>query len=566
MFNFNNNTNNAAAAAATANDQIQAGVERSKRFALITTGLVIYGGEAALSESVTSRQLTQQAKADCAKQAVKIGSVARAFLVEPLEKLENVRKDVNQLLEDNGARVPGLDGTFFVPVEKMKKVLTELNQYKAKFDNIISSIVAGYDGIVAETVSKLSAEIADDEVRKDAIARIPSKDEFEGRNCFSIQVFAVQAPSEGDEELAKLLEGSMATSIVTAEDAFKARLYAPFVEMAKNCSRKNYANVLGRKMSALKKALTSVEKQQSNLRLIFRSGDDAALLEKAFALLKEVDAHFLHEHPLANVKCLESWIVKKFWRVAEIFSGEKELRAFLDSGESLWADGFDLSNKKDMVAILNGAAPAPAAGEEGKDEEPRELDLFDQPASSEAKPEEAVKDGAKAEADAPAKDAEANAGVPCLADLLKAGAEERKLEEAAAWRAKALEEAQATAAASAAEAPDEAQADAQAEAPAKAEPEKAPADASNVDFSDPDQAAEFLSRNFADLSEVPDGMFAAGSGTETESAKTAEAEPEKAAADAAREVMESVSASSAKHEEEKPSRGFTVIFSDEPLF
>lgn len=330
----NVNTNNNAAFAATAEAQIKAGVEKAQRLAIVTTGLVIYGGEAALSQGSTYRQLTQKAKADCAKEAVKAGTTARALLSEPLERLEGIRKDVNALLERNGARVGCLDGTFFIPIPRMKRVLMELNKLKSLFDGEIRSIVANYGDIVSQTRDELERKIEDKEVLKDALTRIPVKAEFEKRNSFSIQVFTIALPKGGeDEELDKLLKGSAATSVVSAEEAFKARLFGPFVEMAKNCSRKNYAGILGRKMAALKKAIDAVKAQVPNLKLVFREGDDAELLGKACSLIGEIEDHFLHEHPLANVKCLEDWIVRKFWKVAEIFSGEKELRAFLASGD-----------------------------------------------------------------------------------------------------------------------------------------------------------------------------------------------------------------------------------------
>lgn len=173
-----NNTNTAAPAAnaafaATAEAQIKAGVEKAQRLAIVTTGLVIYGGEAALSQGSTYRQLTQKAKADCAKEAVKAGTTARAFLSEPLERLEGIRKDVNALLEKNGARVGCLDGTFFIPIQRMKGVLVELNKLKSKFDDEIHAIVANYGDIVDQTREELEKKIEDKEVLKDALTRIP---------------------------------------------------------------------------------------------------------------------------------------------------------------------------------------------------------------------------------------------------------------------------------------------------------------------------------------------------------------------------------------------------------
>ncbi len=574
------NVNTNAAFAATAEAQIKAGIEKSKRLAIVTTGLVIYGGEAALSQGTTYRQLTQKAKADCANESVKVGTTARSFLSEPLQRLEGIRKDVNALLEKNGARAGSLDGTFFIPIQRMKEVLVELNKLKSLFDDEIHAIVANYGDIVDQTRAELEQKIEDKEVLNDALTRIPGKAEFEKRNSFSIQVFTIALPKEGeDEELDKLLKGSAATSVVSAEEAFKARLFGPFIEMSRNCSRKNYANILGRKMGALKKAIDAVKAQMPNLRLVFREGGDAELLGKAFSLIGEIEAHFLHEHPLANVKCLEGWIVKKFWKVAEIFSGEKELRAFLASGESLWGDGFDLSNKRGMVAILNGApAPVPAAKPETEAEEEKEghsLDLFD-PEPAEAAPVAESANAAK------------------LAELLKAGAEERKLEEAAAWRAKALEEAQCAAPAATvvgdgemAELAVKSEAEpvkAPAEDGTEAEPVKAPAeeepaaaaparveeeaDASGIDFSDPEKAADFLSRNFSQMREVPDGMFKACSADEAEQqepAMQADAEPETVKSSG--EVAEAVeSHSAAFHEESRVNRGFSGVISDTPLF
>ena len=590
----NVNTNNNAAFAATAEAQIKAGVEKAQRLAIVTTGLVIYGGEAALSQGSTYRQLTQKAKADCAKEAVKAGTTARAFLSEPLERLEGIRKDVNALLEKNGARVGCLDGTFFIPIPRMKRVLMELNKLKSLFDGEIRSIVANYGDIVSQTRDELEKKIEDKEVLKDALTRIPGKTEFEKRNSFSIQVFTIALPKGGeDEELDKLLKGSAATSVVSAEEAFKARLFGPFVEMAKNCSRKNYAGILGRKMAALKKAIDAVKAQVPNLKLVFREGDDAELLGKACNLINEVEAHFLHEHPLANVKTLEPWIVKKFWKVAEIFSGEKELRDFLASGEDLWADGFDLSNKRGMVAILNGApAPVPAAKPETEaEEEGHSLDLFD-PEPAAPAPAPAREPGEAAEAAPVAESADADAR---LAELLKACADERKLEEAAAQRAKALEEAQCAAPAATvvgdgdavelkAVEPEAEPVKAPAEGGTEAEPVKAPAeeepasaapakveeeaDASGIDFSDPEKAADFLSRNFSEMREVPDGMFKASSADEAEQhlpALQADAEPETVKSSG--EVAEAVeSHSAAFHEESCVNRGFSGVISDTPLF
>lgn len=577
----NVNTNNNAAFAATAEAQIKAGVEKAQRLAIVTTGLVIYGGEAALSQGSTYRQLTQKAKADCAKEAVKAGTTARAFLSEPLERLEGIRKDVNALLERNGARVGCLDGTFFIPIPRMKRVLMELNKLKSLFDGEIRSIVANYGDIVSQTRDELERKIEDKEVLKDALTRIPVKAEFEKRNSFSIQVFTIALPKGGeDEELDKLLKGSAATSVVSAEEAFKARLFGPFVEMAKNCSRKNYAGILGRKMAALKKAIDAVKAQVPNLKLVFREGDDAELLGKACSLIGEIEDHFLHEHPLANVKCLEDWIVRKFWKVAEIFSGEKELRAFLASGEDLWSDGFNLSNKRGMVAILNGApAPVPVAKPETEAEEEKEghsLDLFD-PEPAAPAPAPAREPGEAVEA-APVAE---SANAAKLAELLKAGAEERKLEEAAAWRAKALEEAQCAAPAATVVGDGEmaelavkseaepvkapAEEEPAAAAPAKVEEE---ADASGIDFSDPEKAADFLSRNFSEMREVPDGMFKATSADEAEQqepALQADAEPETVKSSG--EVAEAVeSHSAAFHEESRVNRGFSGVISDTPLF
>lgn len=585
-----NNINAINTAADAARDQITRAVERSKRFALVTTGLVIYGGEAALRKESTERQLTDAARKDCARAALKVGTTARSFLEEPLQRLENIRKDVNGLLEANGARAGQLDGTFFVPIERLKAVLTKLNELKGSFDKVIGEITSGYGSIVDETKAKLEAEISDEEVLKDALARIPTKEEFLGRNQFAIQVFSVTAGGE-DAELAALLSGSAATSVFSAEKAFKARLFGPFIEMSKNCSRKNYANILGRKIAALRKAIDAVKAQIPNLKLVFREGDDAELLSKAFNLINEVEDHFLHEHPLANVKCLEDWIVRKFWKVAEIFSGEKELRDFLASGASLWDDGFDLSNKRDMVAILNGApAPVPAAKpEKDAEEEGHSLDLFDpEPAAPAQAP--AREPGESAEA-APVAE---SANAAKLAELLKAGAEERKLEEAAAWRAKALEEAQCAAPAATvvgdgemAELAVKSEAEpvkAPAEDGTEAEPVKAPAeeepaasaparveeeaDASGIDFSDPEKAADFLSRNFSQMREVPDGMFKACSADEAEQqepAMQADAEPETVKSSG--EVAEAVeSHSAAFHEESRVNRGFSGVISDTPLF
>lgn len=401
-------SNNAANAASS---MIAAAAKVSKDFSLITVLLTVMGTESKLGRGVSEKQLSDTARSDIGTQVVKVSASARTFAKAPMDSLESIRSDITALLEGAGVKVPGLNGTYFVPNKALKKALTDLQSLKGGFEKVKADLLADYARYRAETEADL-AKIADPDLRAAALAKVPTKEDVEERTSLSIQVFAVATPdTTSDPELQQALAATQNTTVLSAAGVTWERLTKPFKALLQNAggsANKHYRLLMRNAVAASMKSKVAAE--------TFFGGTEDGKALKAFELvLAEVSAKFVGNGQSVHPE-LSSLVKDKFWEVAQALSSEGSVKQYLQDVANgkragLFADGFNILAQASMLEEVRrgrDGASAPEMGD-GKAKTFVEDDLF---ANVDLTPAPVAADGAE------------DAGVPAVPDAPASAAPE----------------------------------------------------------------------------------------------------------------------------------------------
>lgn len=313
---------------ATAEELIAQGYAKSKEFSLIFTGLSVISDTASL-KSIDANG------ADAGKYSL---SAKIKLLKEQNSELSSIKKKVEAIFSKNGVRVDKQPGCYLVPNVLLKDILKELLTLKSDFDREVDSIVANYDTIKNELEQTYNA-IEDDDVRKQALAKIPTAEQFRERNTFMPNPFPAQGLEDADEELQKLVAQAKAQKAQSVANSFLDKIFNPFKEILVDIdcavrTKSNYkSDELGKKRTSMRNAIESVMDSKTCLKMVFRQGEKYHdLVESAFNILEQVSDRFTSTSKYPNPEkgsAAEKEAVKVFYNVANTFKSLKDFEEFL---------------------------------------------------------------------------------------------------------------------------------------------------------------------------------------------------------------------------------------------
>lgn len=313
---------------ATAEELIAQGYAKSKEFSLVFTGLSVISDTASL-KSIDANG------ADAGKYSL---SAKIKLLKEQNAELTSIKKQVEAIFAKNGVRVDKQPGCYLVPNVMLKDILKELLALKDNFDKEVESIVANYDTIKADLENTFNG-ITDDEVRNQALAKIPTAEQFRERNTFMPNPFPAQGLEDADEELQKLVAQAKAQKAQSVAKSFLDKIFNPFKEILVDIdcavrTKSNYkSDELGKKRTSMRNAIESVMDSKTCLKMVFRQGEKYHdLVESAFNILEQVSDRFTSTSKYPNPEkgsAAEKEAVKVFYNVANTFKSLKDFEEFL---------------------------------------------------------------------------------------------------------------------------------------------------------------------------------------------------------------------------------------------
>ena len=311
-----------------AEELIAQGYAKSKEFSLIFTGLSVISDTASL-KSIDANG------ADAGKYSL---SAKIKLLKEQNAELTSIKKQVEAIFAKNGVRVDKQPGCYLVPNVLLKDILKELLALKDNFDKEVVSIVANYDTIKADLENTFNG-ITDDEVRNQALAKIPTAEQFRERNTFMPNPFPAQGLEDADEELQKLVAQAKAQKAQSVAKSFLDKIFNPFKEILVDIdcavrTKSNYkSDELGKKRTSMRNAIESVMDSKTCLKMVFRQGEKYHdLVESAFNILEQVSDRFTSTSKYPNPEkgsAAEKEAVKVFYNVANTFKSLKDFEEFL---------------------------------------------------------------------------------------------------------------------------------------------------------------------------------------------------------------------------------------------
>lgn len=311
-----------------AEELIAQGYAKSKEFSLIFTGLSVISDTASL-KSIDANG------ADAGKYSL---SAKIKLLKEQNAELTSIKKQVEAIFAKNGVRVDKQPGCYLVPNCLLKDILKELLTLKDNFDKEVDSIVANYDTIKNELEQTYNA-IEDDDVRKQALAKIPTAEQFRERNTFMPNPFPAQGLEDADEELQKLVAQAKAQKAQSVAKSFLDKIFNPFHEILVDIdcavrTKSNYkSDELGKKRTSMRNAIDAVMDSKTCLKMVFRAGEKYhSLVESAFNILEQVSDRFTSTPKYPNPEkgsASEKEAVKVFYAVANTFKSLKDFEEFL---------------------------------------------------------------------------------------------------------------------------------------------------------------------------------------------------------------------------------------------
>lgn len=311
-----------------AEELIAQGYAKSKEFSLIFTGLSVISDTASL-KSIDANG------ADAGKYSL---SAKIKLLKEQNAELTSIKKQVEAIFAKNGVRVDKQPGCYLVPNVMLKDILKELLTLKGDFDKEVDGIVANYDTIKAELEQTYNA-ITDNEVRKQALAKIPTAEQFRERNTFMPNPFPAQGLEDADDELKKLVAQAKAQKAQSVARNFLDKIFNPFKEILVDIdcavrTKSNYkSDELGKKRTSMRNAIESVMDSKTCLKMIFRAGEKYHdLVESAYDILQQVSDRFTSTSKYTNPEkgsASEKEAVKVFYKVANAFKSLKDFEEFL---------------------------------------------------------------------------------------------------------------------------------------------------------------------------------------------------------------------------------------------
>lgn len=328
MNTSNVNTTVTTSTVQQAEELIAQGYAKSKEFSLIFTGLSVISDTASL-KSIDANG------ADAGKYSL---SAKIKLLKEQNSELSSIKKKVEAIFSKNGVRVDKQPGCYLVPNVLLKDILKELLALKGDFDKEVDSIVANYDTIKNELEQTYNA-IEDDDVRKQALAKIPTAEQFRERNTFMPNPFPAQGLEDADEELQKLVAQAKAQKAQSVAKSFLDKIFNPFKEILVDIdcavrTKSNYkSDELGKKRTSMRNAIESVMDSKTCLKMVFRAGEKYHdLVESAFNILEQVSDRFTSTSKYPNPEkgsAAEKESVKVFYNVANTFKSLKDFEEFL---------------------------------------------------------------------------------------------------------------------------------------------------------------------------------------------------------------------------------------------
>ena len=311
-----------------AEELIAQGYAKSKEFSLIFTGLSVISDTASL-KSIDANG------ADAGKYSL---SAKIKLLKEQNAELTSIKKQVEAIFAKNGVRVDKQPGCYLVPNCLLKDILKELLTLKDNFDKEVDSIVANYDTIKNELEQTYNA-IEDDDVRKQALAKIPTAEQFRERNTFMPNPFPAQGLEDADEELQKLVAQAKAQKAQSVAKSFLDKIFNPFHEILVDIdcavrTKSNYkSDELGKKRTSMRNAIDAVMDSKTCLKMVFRQGEQYhSLVESAYDILEQVSDRFTSTPKYPNPEkgsAAEKEAVKVFYNVANTFKSLKDFEEFL---------------------------------------------------------------------------------------------------------------------------------------------------------------------------------------------------------------------------------------------
>lgn len=311
-----------------AEELIAQGYAKSKEFSLVFTGLSVISDTASL-KSIDANG------ADAGKYSL---SAKIKLLKEQNAELTSIKKQVEAIFAKNGVRVDKQPGCYLVPNVLLKDILKELLTLKSDFDREVDSIVANYDTIKADLENTFNG-ITDDEVRKQALAKIPTAEQFRERNTFQPNPFPAQGLEDADEELKELVAQAKAQKAQSVARSFLDKIFNPFKEILVDIdcavrTKSNYkSDELGKKRTSMRNAIESVMDSKTCLKMVFRQGEKYHdLVESAFDILQQVSDRFTSTPKYPNPEkgsASEKEAVKVFYNVANTFKSLKDFEEFL---------------------------------------------------------------------------------------------------------------------------------------------------------------------------------------------------------------------------------------------
>lgn len=311
-----------------AEELIAQGYAKSKEFSLIFTGLSVISDTASL-KSIDANG------ADAGKYSL---SAKIKLLKEQNSELSSIKKKVEAIFSKNGVRVDKQPGCYLVPNCLLKDILKELLTLKDNFDKEVDSIVANYDTIKNELEQTYNA-IEDDDVRKQALAKIPTAEQFRERNTFQPNPFPAQGLEDADDELKELVAQAKAQKAQSVQKSFLDKIFNPFHEILVDIdcavrTKSNYkSDELGKKRTSMRNAIDAVMDSKTCLKMVFRAGEKYhSLVESAFDILQQVSDRFTSTPKYPNPEkgsAAEKEAVKVFYNVANTFKSLKDFEEFL---------------------------------------------------------------------------------------------------------------------------------------------------------------------------------------------------------------------------------------------
>lgn len=396
----NNTTTNATSIATTvatpANAALAAGAALTAKFMLVLTGINIMSDKTTLSGCLKND--LKDATLDDVESARVTLTTCKGLLKEPIAKLQSIKKQVTAFMDQHGCRAgSSFNGGYFVEEneELIKDVVAKLFDFKTIFDQELIKIKGEWQNIIQNEVAQCN-KIENDELRKISLSKIPSYEDFEQRCSFS-PIFLNWAYSK-DASTQALMSQGQTISNQNILDKFQQKVFTPFAEMKKDIEdnvrlKQGYkAEQIGKKFTALKKAVKKSLGSKFCLESIFKNRPELDLLKSAFDALNELEARFTGAGvaPKPVNEKQEKIFVKIIMNILDVFQNKASFEDWVKNNADieLMLGGYDIVGEGGKVSETLFASPEPKENEEeinvNVEEQISSLeDLFDANSSSE---------------------------------------------------------------------------------------------------------------------------------------------------------------------------------------